>query len=199
MDNQTAEPTTSSQTVFSDPKNIFLFALLLIVVLLFIGINIITTTGHILENILSIFKPFVLSILGLFGYTTGSVINKSADVVTDVGRFGLEIAEGSVQSVGGLLKKASAPYVNDFTKKSLDSVLTPTRDYAYVAEDEKRKKKEGFDLSTMVQIQIPISSNKRSWCLPEENAMIRTSVPVEDADKAPSGQTFPQQMKCMKQ
>lgn len=195
MDAQTPD---STKTIFSDPKNIFLFALLLIVVLLFVGVNIITTTGHILENILSIFKPFVLSILGLLGYTTGSVINKSADVVTDVGRFGLEIAEGSVQSVGGILKKASAPYVNDFTKKGLDSVLTPTRDYAYVAEDEKRKKKEGFDLSTTARIQVPISSSKRGWCLPEENDMVRTSVNVEDQDKALSGQTFPHQMKCMK-
>ena len=195
--------TQTSQTIFSDPKNIFLFALLLIVVLLFIGVNIISTTGHFLESIVRIFKPFVLSILGLFGYTTGSVINKSADVVTDVGRFGLEIAEGSVQSIGGLMKKASAPYVNDFTKRNLDSILTPTRDYVYVGENDnvgksKQKQKEGFDLSTVVRIQVPISSNKRGWSLPEENDMVRTSVNVEDQDKAASGQTFPHQMKCMK-
>jgi len=214
MDGENSSTDVNKPSTLSDPKNILLLVLLCLVVAMFIGINVFYMAGNILDKIVRIFKPLITSILGLLGYTTGSVINKSADVVGSVGRFGLDIAQGTVQDVGGLIKNTSAPYVNDFTKKALDSVLTPNHDYSYVGEfhvgeqpqqqqqqqndETKAKTKEGFDITTTIRIQKPISSNKAGWCLHEENELIRTAVAADEQHKCPSGQIFPSQMECMK-
>jgi hypothetical protein len=221
MDVENSSTDVNKPSTLSDPKNILLLVLLCLVVAMFIGINVFYTAGNILDKIVRIFKPLITSILGLLGYTTWSVINKSADVVGSVSRFGLDIAQGTVQDVGGLIKNTSAPYVNDFTKKALDSVLTPSHDYSYVGEfhvgeqpqqqqqqqqqqppqkndETKAKTKEGFDITTTIRIQKPISSNKAGWCLHEENELIRTAVAADEQHKCPSGQIFPSQMNCMK-
>lgn len=194
-----SSPNTITQpSIFSEPRNIFIFALLLIVILMFVGINLFSTTGKLLDSLVRIFKPLITSILGLLGYTTGSIINKSADVVGEVGRFGLDIAEGTVQDVGGIIKNASSPYVNDLTKHALDSVLTPKHNYSYLGEnkDEKRNdKKEGFAEATVSQIQCP---NTSRWSLLEENGMVRTSVDANEQDVCPSGQIYPFQKSIMK-
>ena len=210
MDSDNSSTDVNKPSTLSDPKNILLLVLLCLVVAMFIGINVFYTAGNVLDKIVRIFKPLITSILGLLGYTTGSVINKSADVVGSVGRFGLDIAQGTVQDVGGLIKNTSAPYVNNFTRKALDSVLTPSHDYSYVGEfhvgeqqqqqndETKAKTKEGFDITTTTKIQNPISSNKAGWCLHEENELIRTAVAADEQHKCPSGQIFPSQMNCMK-
>lgn len=210
MDSENSSTDVNKPSTLSDPKNILLLVLLCLVVAMFIGINVFYTAGNVLDKIVRIFKPLITSILGLLGYTTGSVINKSADVVGSVSRFGLDIAQGTVQDVGGLIKNTSAPYVNNFTKKALDSVLTPSHDYSYVGEfhvgeqpqqqndETKAKTKEGFDITTTTKIQNPISSNKAGWCLHEENELIRTAVAADEQHKCPSGQIFPSQMNCMK-
>jgi len=49
-------------------------------------------------------KPLIYQILSIFGYTAGTVINTTADVVADTSKFGIDIAEGSVKNIGNLLK-----------------------------------------------------------------------------------------------
>lgn len=210
---QTLLGSTSSSSFFSDPKNIIIFGLLLVLVLTFLGFNILYTLGDAFEKLRQLLGPLVQTILGLVGYTTGSVINKSADIAGTVTKFSVDVAEGSIQNVGGLLKNTSSPYVNDYTKKALDSVLTPEHDVSYVGE-------YGIGLpaqasapiapaptapapiapapdTTENPIQKPITASKAGWCLVGEYQGVRGCVEVKDEHKCLSGQIFPSQKQCL--
>jgi hypothetical protein len=196
MDNTVAAAPTTQ--VFSDSRNIVIIVLLVIILLTFIGINLLVELGEATEKLKNLLSPLISGILGLFGYTTGSVINKGASIAGGAAQFGIDVAQGAVQNVGGLLKNTSAPYVNDFTKKSLDSVLTPGNDVSYVGQygvglPSKQPKPD----STENPIQKPITSSKAQWCLVGEYNGKRGCVEVQDQAKCLSGQIFPSQTQCM--
>jgi hypothetical protein len=206
MDNTVATatatvPATVPTQVFSDSRNIVIIVLLLVILFTFIGINVLTELGQATEKLGQLLSPLVSSILGLFGYTTGSVINKSADVAGSAARFGLDIAQGAVQDVGGLIKNTSTPYVNDFTKTALDSVLTPRHDVSYVGEYKvglpPPQQKQARPDTTESPIQKPIAASKSNWCLVGEFKGSRGCVEVQDQSKCLSGQIFPSQKQCL--
>ena len=161
--------------------------LLVLLGLSFLGINILTIAGNIVESIISIVGPIITQILSIFGYTTGSVINKTADVVGDVAKTGVDIAEGSLQSVGNILKDASRRNVNQSTTYGLDSALNtgPTQ-YVEPKPD-----------TTGSSIQKPIVSGKSGWCLVGEYEGRRGCVAVSESDKCMSGQVYPSQGACV--
>ena len=131
------------------------------------------------QVIVNLFKPLAYQILAIFGYTAGTVINKTADITSDVARAGVDIAEGTVQSVGNLLKNASKGAVNMQTKKELDIVISEPK----------------ADTS-----ESPIQANtsgKSSWCLVGEQNGRRGCVEVNDASKCMSGQVFPNAEMCL--
>lgn len=161
--------------------------LLVLLGLSFLGINILTIAGNIVESIISIVGPIITQILSIFGYTTGSVINKTADVVGDVAKTSVDIAEGSLQSVGNILKDVSRRNVNQSTTYGLDSALNtgPTQ-YVEPKPD-----------TTGSSIQKPIVSGKSGWCLVGEYEGRRGCVAVSESDKCMSGQVYPSQGACV--
>ena len=110
MDNTTEnslpKTTNSTNDMFSN-KNTIIMLLIFLLILSFLGINLLNISGDIVQRISNIFGPVFVNFLSLFGYTTGTVINKTADVVADASKTGIDIAEGTAQSVGGLFLKAS--------------------------------------------------------------------------------------------
>jgi hypothetical protein len=163
-----------------------IIVLIVLLGLSFLGINILTISGGIVEGTISIFGPMFAQILSIFGYTTGSVINKTADVVGDVAKTGVDVAEGSLQSVGTILKDASRRNVNPATASSLDNVLNvgPNR-YSEPHPD-----------STTNPIQNPITSGKAGWCLVGEYEGRRGCISVGESDRCMSGQIYPSQAAC---
>jgi hypothetical protein len=164
--------------------------IIILIVLLglsFLGINILTVAGGIIDGAISIFGPMFAQILSIFGYTTGSVINKTADVIGDVAKTGVDVAEGSLQSVGTILKDASRRHVNPTTAQSLDSALNagPIQ-YSEPQPD-----------ATTNPIQKPITSGKAGWCLVGEYEGRRGCVAVGESDKCMSGQVFPSHAACV--
>lgn len=161
-------------------------ALIVLLGLSFLGINILTVAGKFIENILSIFGPMIAQILSIFGYTTGSVITKTADVAGDVAKTGVDIAEGSLQSVGNILKDASRRNVNPTTAYGLDSALNVgPMQYSEPQPD-----------ATTNPIQNPITSGKTGWCLVGEYEGRRGCVAVGENDRCMSGQVYPSQAVC---
>ena len=109
-------------------KNLIIGLLVILLVLSFLGINILLVIGNLFQAIIDIFGPLVYKILGAFGYTAGAVINKTADVVSDTTKIGIDIAEGTAQSVGNLLIQSSGAVVDPNAKRLLDeAVNTPIR------------------------------------------------------------------------
>lgn len=168
-------------------NQVIIFVLLTLIILSFLGINLFTMFGGLIEIIVAIVGPFFAQVLSIFGYTTGSVINKTADVVGDVAKTGVDVAEGSLQSVGSILKDASRKHVDPTAASQLDNVLnvSPNR-----MNDPAPSPSES-------PIQKPITSGKTGWCLVGEYEGKRGCVEVGEQDKCMSGQIFATQNTCM--
>ena len=178
----------SSNSMFSNTNNnIIIIILVVLLIFSFLGINILVILGNIFQTFVQIFGPMVSQILSIFGYTTGTVLNKTADVVSDTAKTGIDIAEGSIQSVGNILRDASNPNVNDKTKYSLDNALNTGK----VSLGEPTA-----DTSEN-PIQKPITAGKQTWCLVGEYQGKRGCIEVNEHDRCLSGQVFPSQKMCL--
>jgi hypothetical protein len=177
---------TDTDTVGISNK-VIIATLSILLILSFLGINLFTMLGSLIEIIVAIIGPFVSQILSIFGYTTGSVINKTADVVGDVAKTGVDVAEGSLQSVGSILKDASRKHVDPSAASQLDSVLNVS----------PNRMNEPAPSSSESPIQKPITAGKTGWCLVGEYEGKRGCVEVGEQDKCMSGQIFATQNACL--
>ena len=162
-------------------QTVIIGVLIFLLVLSFLGINLLSTTGNILESVSNILGPIFNQILGLLGYTTGTVINKTTDVVTDTAKVGIDITGGAVRDVGDLLIDSTKP------DKNLDNKINN----APKPPDEPKPDK------TENPIQNPVTSSKKSWCLVGEYKGRRGCIEISDQDKCISGQVFPEQKMCL--
>jgi hypothetical protein len=193
MDNQPAsnnigytEQPSSIASIFSN-KNYIIIFLLILLTLTFLGINILSIFGNFLQTIINIFGPLITQILSVFGYTAGTLIDKSADIVSDTAKTGIDIAGDTVSSIGDILKDASRPNVDEKAKQQLDQSINLSNP----------SKKEPAPDSSTNPIQKPIASGKAGWCLVGEYEGRRGCIQVSQSDKCLSGQVFPDQAMCL--
>lgn len=186
-----AQPQPNIQPMSSNfvmtPQNIIIMVLSILLVLSFLGINLLDILSNIIKLIIRIFSPLVTELLSILGYTTGSILNKSADVASDVGKTAIDVGEGAIQSVGDLLIKASKKGVDPDAQNQLDSVLSVDNQPDNALMDNAES-----------PIQKPISSNKAGWCLVGEFDNRRSCIQVNEYDKCMSGQIFPNREQCLK-
>jgi hypothetical protein len=176
-----------STSNFFNNKNYIIIFLLILLILSFLGINMLAISGNLIQTIVNIFGPLVTQILSVFGYTAGTLIDKSAEIVTDTAKTGIDIAGGTVGSIGDLLKDASRPGVDDKAKQQLDQSINLS----------KHPNKQPEPDSTTNPIQKPISSGKSGWCLVGEYEGRRGCIQVGQEDKCLSGQVYPNQKMCL--
>jgi len=168
---------------FSD-KNYIILLLVGLLILSFVGINVLDIASNLIKAITGAIQPLTSNLLSAIGYTTGTVINKTADVVSDTAKSGIDIAEGTVQDVGNLIISASG---GDVTNQNLDASINSS----------KRAKMDHAPDSTENPIQNPIVRKKGAWCLVGEYKNKRGCVEVSNANKCMSGQVFPTQKMCL--
>ena len=119
----------TNNNIFSG--NAILIALVVTVLFLSLfGINIFFLFGVIIEAIYNFFKPIIIYILSFFTYIVGLFIYKTADIVKDTSKIGIDITGNAVEDVGKVLMKASQNEINTKVKVNLDEAL--------------KKKKESF-------------------------------------------------------
>lgn len=176
-----------NSSIASTPQNIIIVILSILLIFSFLGINILDILSNIIKLIIKIFSPLVTELLSILGYTSGSIINKTADVAADVGKGAIDIGEGAVQGVGDLLIKASRKGVDGEAANQLDSVLSIDDKNANNLVDDPED-----------PIQKPISSSKAGWCLVGEFDNRRSCIQVNEYDKCMSGQIFPNREQCLK-
>ena len=168
----------------SSSKNIVIGILIFLLVLSFLGINLLGVAGGFMESINNIFGPFFKQLLSLLGFTTGTAISKAAEIVTDTTVTGVEIACDAVQDVGDLLVNASKSNGN---LPSLDIKMNQSM----------TKPSEPSPDKTENPIQNAPTSAKKSWCLVGEYQGRRGCIEIADQDKCISGQVFPEQKMCL--
>jgi hypothetical protein len=164
-------------------QNVIIGVLIFLLILSFLGINLLTTTGNILESVSNILGPFFNQILALLGYTTGTVINKATDVVTDTAKVGIDITGGAVHNVGDLLIDSTKPDDNQKLDNKINNAPKPP-------QEPKPDKSEN-------PIQNPVTASKKNWCLVGEYQGRRGCIEIKDQDKCISGQVFPEQKMCL--
>lgn len=182
-----------SNDLFSG-KNFIILLLTGLLILSFLGINILMILGNWIQVVITIFGPLVTQILSVLGYTTGTVLDKTEDVATTVAKTGVDIAGGTVQSVADLLKQASSGNVDPKARAALDQSLNSNTDKQ--TTNMFNYKEPEFD-SSETPIQKPITSDKMAWCLVGEYEGKRGCVEVDDASKCLSGQVFPSEQMCL--
>jgi hypothetical protein len=166
-------------------KNVLIIILLIIIVLSLLGINIFTIFGNVLQNFINVFNPVVSKGLSDLSYASGNLIDKSSDIVSDTSKKGIDILNGTVNSVGDLLIKASGQGAGaDLDKKINQPPTTPP------------KQPEPNHTTSPIQHGGP-ATEKLNWCLVGEYNGTRGCVSVSDQDKCLSGQVFPNQKMCM--
>jgi hypothetical protein len=190
----------NNETTMGISNQFVIIVLLILLSLSFLGINIFIIIGNLVESFLKVVGPLVAQILSIFGYTTGTVLNKSADVAGDVARTGVDLAEGSLQSVGNVLRDASRKHVNPDAVSGLDSALNtngPSSLGTTAGTSSVGTYKEPAPSTTENPVQKPITSGKTGWCLVGEYEGKNGCVAVGEQDRCLSGQIFPSQVSCM--
>ena len=168
----------------SSNKNVLIGILIFLLILSFLGINLLGVAGGFVESANNIFGHVFRQFLSLIGFTAGTAINKVSEVATDTTKVGAELAGGAVQDVGDLLINASK---QDGNLPSLDLKIntSPT------------KLNEPSPDNSDNPIQNSLASSKKSWCLVGEYQGRRGCIEVTDQDKCISGQVFPEQKMCL--
>jgi len=192
MDNVSSQaPITNNGTSIFSNKNFLIVVLVLLLVLSFLGINLILVGGNIFEYIVKILTPLVTQIFSIFAQTTGTVINKTTDVVTDTAKVGVDIAGGTLHSVGNLLKNSSQPI--EIAALKLDN---PTQLDKSINNNPVKSHEPAPDKAAN-PIQNPITAAKTNWCLVGEYEGRRGCIEISESDKCLSGQVFPNQKACV--
>jgi hypothetical protein len=178
-----ALPNASSGSVGDWSKNTIIIVLAIILLLSLLGVNILTLFGNMVESVTDIFRPVVSKALANLGYASGSLLDRSSDVVADASKTGIDILHGTVDSVGDLLIKASGQGAG----AALDIQINqpPT-----IAPNSP------LPNATTSPIQSG-GPGKSQSCLVGEYNGTRGCINVSDEDKCLSGQVFPSQQQCL--
>lgn len=179
MEDENKQNNSNKIDLSFDNKMIIIIILCIILFFSLLGVNLFFFFGGIFENVTKFVMPLFRQILSLLGFSAGTIINKTADVVGDTAKFSVDIAEGTVQSVGTLLQKASVGGLTDDMRRNFkDSMnITPS---SY----------ENSVLSTP-------ASKRSSWCLVGEYQGKRGCIEVNEHDKCLSNQIYPNKQMCL--
>lgn len=152
-----------------------------------------------IRKIVGMVYNLVVRIFALFGLVIGSAINVGADAAGDVARTGVDIAEGSLHSVGNILtgsQKVQLPQLQTQPLK-LDNKQPDLDNTVNTSTVGKQTHQEPQPDTTENPIQNPITQNKTSWCLVGEYKGRRGCIDVSDESKCISGQVYPSQKMCL--
>jgi hypothetical protein len=187
----------SSSLTLSSPgidfKTIMIVLLIFFLVVSFFGITLMNSLGNFVQSMIDIFGPIINQFLNALGYSAGTALDKVSDVTADVAKGGIDLADGAINDIGGLLKgdnrnmpTSTANTVPPVTPVPPPSKNTPIEPPMEPTPDTSENK-----------IQKPITSEKWNWCLVGEYQNKRGCVEITDSDKCMSGQVFPSQKMCL--
>lgn len=187
----------NNQPLFGS-NNTIIIILSVLLILSFLGINILDIVSNIIKAIIAILGPIVGQLLAVFGYTSGTLINKGADVVSDTAKVGIDIAEGTIQNIGNILISASSGSVPT-NYGNVPTNLTQINPLDIKLNQDKPilKPTQPSEDTAENPIQKPISASKSGWCLIGEYENRRGCIEVGEQDKCLSGQIFPNQKMCL--
>ena len=171
----------SKKNDFEISNKMLTVVLVVLIIFSLLGINILNMVGNVLQYLVNIFSPLITQILSLIAYTIGTIIHAVASLFTVTAKTGVDIAGGTLTSVGDLMKDASAGNLPNTDLNQSNNI---------------RMNIPSYDDSNGI-IQTPTSSKKSQWCLVGEYEGRRGCVEIGEADKCLSGELYPNAESCM--
>jgi hypothetical protein len=191
---RTSQENPSSESNFTSlfsGKNLIILILLLLVILSLIGINLLLWTGNVVGELSKYLGPAFKDYLAMLGFTTGAIINGSADLVANTAGLGLDVAKGATHSIGDLLIHSSNPGIDGSKQTSLSEVIGVPK--FKLLENTPQPVQSSEPTVTPIVSQKPMAG----WCHVGDFSGLRGCVEVSEHDKCMSGQIFASQSKCL--
>jgi len=173
---------------------------MIVVILLFLGVNIFSYLGDFLQIIKEALAPLLKTILESLGYVVTETTKDVTQVAAEGAKLGIDVAAGTVESginvIQGQLdinqgsvgkqqpSQSSNKYVNTLSS-SLSSAL---------ADAEYNSEPIPDDATSSTQ---RIGSGKSGYCYIGEDRGFRSCIQVKDGDVCMSGDIFPSQSICV--
>jgi hypothetical protein len=211
MDNDTSpkiSESTSNDGYFSTNGNTSYTRIgLIVVILLFLGVNIFSYLGDFLQIIKDAFAPLLKSILESFGYVVTETTKDITQVTAAGAKLGIDVAAGTVESginviqgqldldqgqgLGQGLRQGLNPYQkNNLSKQgSLSSSLSSA-----LADAEYNTEPLPDDATSSTQRN---GSGKSGYCYIGEDRGFRSCIAIKESDVCMSGEIFPTNAICV--
>ena len=149
----------------------------IIIILAFLGINVFSYIGDVIDFIESIFGPVFRKIASFFGFTVGETAKQTVKM-SETGIIGGTKAVSGV-AIGGI--------------DALERVLTDAENQQKQRQTQNIPKADDARSVT----QLSKASGKSGYCYIGEDRGFRSCVKVSEGDKCMSGDIFPTREICM--
>lgn len=197
---ETTTSTINSKTInskdgffTSNGKSFFFRIGLIIIILLFLGINIFSYLGDFLQKIKD--SHFIQDILKSLGYGITETTKEVTEITAEGAKLGVDIAAGTVESgidvIQGQLdidpnqKQTTSTSSNQQQDPSLNAALAH-------AEDNIEPQPDDAFSSTQ-----RLGTGKSGYCYIGEDRGFRSCIKVKEGDTCMSGEIFPSQQICI--
>ena len=188
----TPTPDSGNTSIFASlfsGKNLIILILIVLVILSLIGINLLLWTGMIVGDLSTTLGPAFKDLLSMLGFTAGTLIKGSADVIADTTDLGIDIAKGTTHSIGDLLINSSNPGIDESKQMSLSEVIGVP----------KLQQTQPQPIQSSEPTVTPIGSQKpkAGWCYIGDFSGLRGCTEVTENDKCMSGMIFANKQSCL--
>jgi hypothetical protein len=158
-------------------KNSIIIVLVVLLILSFLGINVLMIGSNIISSISNIVVPVFINILSFFGFTTGTILVNTSTVVGQTAKQVIDVAEDALTKTGDtLINISKSGQLSTSIQKGESNVFDP----------------EPVSASNPI-----VTKSKTGWCLVGEYQDQRGCVEVTETDKCMSGQIFPSKQACL--
>ncbi len=202
-----ASPTTSSTSssdgfFSSNGKTNHMRIGLIVVILLFLGVNIFSYLGDFFQHIKDATAPIIKQVLGNLGYVVTETTKDVTSVAAEGAKLGVDVAAGTVESgidvIQGQLdmeqgsgqgQSASQQSTNKQQSGGISSSLSSA-----LADAEYNSEPLPDDATSSTQ---RASSGKSGYCYIGEDRGFRSCISVNERDTCMSGDIFPSKEICV--
>ena len=158
--------------------------MLIVIILAFLGINILSSFGAVIKVIVDIFRP----LLAILGYTIGETSKEAVKIVKTGSTEVIDVAAGTLTGGINVLEKGlTGKYSKDSKSNNKGK------------EGKKSKTSSSFPIpdESGSKTQASKANSKAGYCYIGEDRGFRSCIQVNDTDTCMSGDIFPTQEICI--
>ena len=188
----------SNSMIKPNDKSSYMRIGIIIIILLFLGINIFSYLGDILQSIKEAFAPLFKKILESLGYVVTEGTKDITQLTASGAKLGIDVAAGTIESGIDVIQgqidvnDSSSTTSPDNSKSSQQGISSSLSMALADAEDKSTPLPDDATSSTQ-----RVGSGKSGYCYIGEDRGFRSCINVKEGDVCMSGEIFPSQEICI--